>query len=343
MPAPEQTLKITDPTAGTNSFDAQQAENELRRSRIILAVFYIALPIILVFLLFKVFPNYPWPTVSKETNELVGNIPIYFFGKAIATSLEDRLLLLVIVAGALGSYIHSATSYADFRGNRQFNPSWTLWYVLRPLIGVCLAMVVYFATRGGLLLLIVKGDEATKASSINPFGVAAVAGMTGMFSKQAADKLAEVFTTLFKTQGDENRKDSLTPGVPPTITKIDPPEGPVDGATEITITGKGFASGASISIGDNFATNIEVVNDTTIKADTPAGEAGEVDVTVVNADGQKMTLTKGFTYLPADSNAGGDNVDKLSSDQGDVDQTNATKTDGGDSEGEDATEKTNQN
>src|SRR4051812_15388162 len=120
MPAPNVNLNLTEPTAGTPTPppDAQQEQKELRRARIILATYYIVLPIILAILLFKVFPEYPWPTVSKESNELVGKIPIYFFGRAIATSLEDRLLLLVIVAGALGSYIHSATSYSDFRGNR---------------------------------------------------------------------------------------------------------------------------------------------------------------------------------------------------------------------------------
>ena len=40
------------------------------------------------------------------------------------------------------------------------------------------------------------------------FGVAAIAGMTGMFSKQATDKLREVFETLFGVKDD--RPDKLT-------------------------------------------------------------------------------------------------------------------------------------
>lgn len=319
MAKPDSTLRISDPQ-GPSRGDPLSAKKraELRRARRFLAVYYVVLPIILVILLFKVFPTYPWPVANPETNELVNNIPIYFFRWAIPTSLEDRLLLLVIVAGALGSYIHSATSYSDFRGNRQFNTSWTLWYVLRPLIGVCLAMVLYFVTRGGLLLLIINGKEATSAQSINPFGVAAVAGLTGMFSKQAADKLAEVFTTLFKASGDSYRKDSLTPTVPPTITKIEPDVGPEDGGTEVTITGTGFAAGTTVMFGDEPATDVNVVSDKALTADTPAGEKGAVDVTVVNADGQKVSLTKGFTYLAGDEegNPAGDQAGAQAGDQG---------------------------
>lgn len=271
---------------------------ELSRARKILAVYYFALPVGLIYLLFKVFPPNPWPTVSPTVKTLAEPQQLCFwFGRlCLGTSLEERLLLLVIVAGALGSYIHSATSYTDYRGNRQFNPSWMLWYLLRPLMGVCLALVVYFAVRGGLLLLVVNGSEATEARNINPFGVAAVAGLTGMFSKQAADKLAEVFTTLFKSKGDEYRKDSLTPAAPPVVKKIEPDKGPSDGETELTITGTGFAPGVKLFIGSQAANKVQFVSEATIKAATPPGAAGAVDVTAENTDGQKSTLTKGFTY-----------------------------------------------
>ena len=211
----------------------------------------------------------------------------------------------MVSAGALGSYIHSATSYADYRGNQQFGPSWLLWYLLRPLVGVCLALVVYFAMRGGLLSMVLSGDVAKDAQNINPFGIAAIAGLTGMFSKQAADKLAEVFNTLFKSQGDASRKDSLTPG--PAISGIDPAEGPVAGGTRLTIAGTGFATGAKVFIGSKPATNVEIVGDTTIKADAPPGDAaGAVDVEVVNDAGQKAIKAKGYTYTTGDVGGNGE-------------------------------------
>jgi hypothetical protein len=287
--------------------DRKLRQQRLDRARKILGTYYIVLPFILVYLLFKIFPPNPWWPTDWRAVQMVFFIPKL----NIWTTLEERLILLVIVAGFLGSYIHSATSYADFRGNRQFAPSWLLWYLLRPLIGGSLALVVYFAIRGGLLSVVLSGGEANDATKINPFGIAAISCLTGMFSKQAADKLAEVFSTLFKSQGDTARKDSLTPG--PSITTVDPTGGPVAGGNRITISGTGFAVGAKIFIGGKAATNIEIVNDTTIKADVPAGEAGAVDVEVVNESGQKGTKAKGYTYAAAEGAPGaeGEVVDAL--------------------------------
>jgi hypothetical protein len=296
---------------GQTSEDRDEELNrrpKLKRALTILGVFYVVLPLILVYLLFKIFPPNPWfPPDWRQVQMvfLVDRLNIW-------TTLEERLILLVVVAGALGSYIHSATSYADFRGNRKFEPSWLMWYVLRPFVGVSLALVVYFAIRGGVLSAVLSADTANDATKINPFGIAAIAGLTGMFSKQAADKLAEVFSTLFKSQGDANRQDALVPAAPPEIKKLDPIEGPLAGGTNVTLTGAGFTAGAIVTFGGNAATNVAVVNETTITADTPPGE-GVVDVIVANADGQKATAAKAFTYVAASeaTNGAGAPVDEL--------------------------------
>jgi hypothetical protein len=123
-----------------------------------------------------------------------------------------QLLLIVMIAGALGSFIHTATSFSDFVGNRKLTTSWIWWYLLKPFIGMALALVLYLVVRGGLLA---PGAEAGK--QINIYGVVALAALAGMFSKQATDKLSEVFGTLFQTKtgaGDEKRKDSLENGKP---------------------------------------------------------------------------------------------------------------------------------
>jgi hypothetical protein len=296
-------MLLNDPPTTEPPIDVTETQRQLVRAERILAIFYLTLPLLLVYLLFKVFPTQPWPSDPKEATKLLSDT-IYFLGGKIpiVTSLEERLILLVIVAGALGSYIHAATSYVDYRGNREFKPSWLLWYVARPFIGICLALVIYFAVRGGLLLLVLKGSDVTDAAHINPFGVAAVAAMTGMFSKQASDKLAEVFDTLFKSRGDEKRKDSLTP-TPATEIKLDPQQGPASGGTAVTITGSGFAAGATVAFGANPATDVTVVSETTITANTPAG-AGVVDVVVTNADGTTKTATQAYTYDTEESSDG---------------------------------------
>ena len=65
---------------------------------------------------------------------------------------------------------------------------------MRPFIGAALALMVYFALRGGLIA------GTSGAENLSPYGVAAVTGLAGMFSKQAADKLRELFENMFKTE-----------------------------------------------------------------------------------------------------------------------------------------------
>ena len=303
--------------------EAVQDSPQLNKATRILAVFYIVLPFLLIYLLFKLFPPNPWPPTDRM-------VQIFFFFKQlnIWTTLEERLLLLVIVAGALGSYIHAATSYSDYRGNRQFSHSWLLWYLLRPFVGVSLSLIVYFAVRGGLLSMVLGGAEANDATNINPFGIAAIAGLTGMFSKQAADKLAEVFSTLFKSGGDDARKDSLT--VSTAITRIYPDEGPTAGGTKIIITGTGFADQAKVLFGGKPAVNVEIVNGTTIKLETPPGDPGAVDVSVQNADGKQDIKVKGFTYVAGSTN-GASNL-TTTTEASTLTDTSAAETEEGESE-----------
>jgi hypothetical protein len=124
--------------------------------------------------------------------------------RALILPYEIRLLLIVIISGALGSYIHSATSFVDFVGNRTITSSWVWWYILRTFIGMALSVVLYFVVRAGFISI------NASSADINPFGFAAIAGMAGMFSKQAMEKLREVFDNLFKTEKGTSREDPLT-------------------------------------------------------------------------------------------------------------------------------------
>ena len=82
----------------------------------------------------------------------------------------------------------------------------------------------------------------------------------------------------------------------PTVSSITPNSGTTAGGTSVTINGTNFNSGATVSIGGIAATNVAVVNSTTITALTPAHTAGTVNVSVTNPDAQSATLTSGFTY-----------------------------------------------
>ena len=85
-------------------------------------------------------------------------------------------------------------------------------------------------------------------------------------------------------------------GPVPTVSSVSPNGGTTAGGTAVTITGTNFASGATVTFGSGAATNVVVVNGTTITATTPAGSAGAVTVTVT-VGGQSGSLASGFTYV----------------------------------------------
>jgi hypothetical protein len=132
-------------------------------------------------------------------------------------SLDLRLILLAIVAGMLGGFIHAGQSFATYMGNATYVASWGWWYLLRPLIGGVLGAIFYFIVRSSLF-----PNALSASAEVSPFGVAAIGALAGVCSKQATDKLDELFSVLFRIPpktGDGARHDSVTAN---TTTK--PPE-----------------------------------------------------------------------------------------------------------------------
>lgn len=152
-------------------------------------------------------------TVDVKNGNLLSNalvVPVVkptvplnvFFCWKPSITREVQLLLLVIFAGALGSYLHAIMSLADFIGNRTLKASWFWWYISRPFLGMAMALVFYAVVRGGFL----AGTPAD-ANVVNPFGVVAIGALVGMFSDKAAQKLKQIFDVVF-TSNDE-RADKL--------------------------------------------------------------------------------------------------------------------------------------
>jgi photosystem II stability/assembly factor-like uncharacterized protein len=87
---------------------------------------------------------------------------------------------------------------------------------------------------------------------------------------------------------------SGTPG--PIVASISPQGGAISGGTAVTITGSGFVSGATVSIGGP-ATNVNVVSPALITASTPSGSNGNVvGVSVTNPDLRWTTLPNSFVF-----------------------------------------------
>lgn len=130
------------------------------------------------------------------------------FGLFPAPSSEDsRILVLVMLSGAVGSYVHAASSFASYAGNRRLHASWMWWYILRGFIGAALALIMYLVIRGGLLVT-ADGEDPP----FNLYGIAGLSALVGMFSKQATLKLNELFNNLFRVDQSPALADRLDDG-----------------------------------------------------------------------------------------------------------------------------------
>lgn len=198
---------------------------------------------------------------------------------------QGELILAVMLAGGIGSYIHGVNSFVTYVGNRSFLNSWMPWYFLRPFMGVGMAVIFYVVVRGGVLVM--SGGE----SKVDPYAMMTVAALAGMFSKQASDKLAEVFDTLFRSRADAERGDKLEKPELKLATLT--PDQVTAGASEtvITATGTGFAKEAVVRFDkkDRPATVKSATELTFTLAAADLAAAGEHTVAVHNPAGAGTT------------------------------------------------------
>jgi len=150
-------------------------------------------------------------------------------------NLNSLIFILVASAGFLGSMIHIASSFADYVGSNQFRKSWLLWYVVKPIAGAAIALIMYFIVRAGILNV---GDS----NSVNLFGVITIGALSGLFADKATLKLEEVFAVMFKP--NDKRSDKLEPDkVNVTLIKIKdvaPEELSAHQINDVVINGEGF-------------------------------------------------------------------------------------------------------
>jgi hypothetical protein len=238
-----------------------------------------------------------WPVVdppvaatvnpSAAVTEAVHHVTFAWGLFSVRVTRSTALLLLAMNMGAIGGYVHAATSFVSYIGNRQFKASWGWWYALRTTIGAALALMIYVAFRAGFLTTSGSGADA----QIDPYGVAAVSALAGLFSKQATDKLEEIFNTAFRTAheaGDATRGDKLKPGSP-IITRLDPEMLPPSTAGQLVVFGSNLVDGARIAFDDaeqpsQYQTPGKLSVDITTDQ-FPAPRT--VQVAVVNPDGER--------------------------------------------------------
>ncbi|MEV8422826.1 IPT/TIG domain-containing protein [Streptomyces niveus] len=85
--------------------------------------------------------------------------------------------------------------------------------------------------------------------------------------------------------------------MPPTISSINPSQGPTTGGTTVTLTGTGMTGSTAVRFGSTNATSFTVNSATQITAVSPPRTAGAAAVIVVNPTGNSNSVT--FTYVVA--------------------------------------------
>ena len=157
------------------------------------------------------------------------------------------------------------------------------------------------STAGGTAVTI-TGTNFAAGATVTFGGTAAtnvvVVNSTTITATTPAGSAGAVTVTVTNPSGQSGSLASgFTYVAPPTVSSVSPNSGSTAGGTAVTITGTNFAAGATVTFGGTAATNVVVVNSTTITATTPAGSAGAVTVTVTNSNGQSGSLANGFTYV----------------------------------------------
>jgi hypothetical protein len=245
------------------------------RLRWFLGLCFVLLASVLFYLLYAL-----WPVAQANEDGSIPDSMVCLFGYHFNTTADIRLILLVAVVGALGSYVHAATSFASFAGNRRLYQSWSWWYIIRVPVGASLSLIFYLAVRAGMFAV----NAQLTITDASTFSFAAVGGLAGMFSKPAIDKLSEVFDTIFNVK--EDRRDTLSGDyAKPEITGLDP--GSVkQGATNavVKVYGKGFGTESRVRFNGVDRDTVyvsEVQLKVTVKPDDAAKPA-EIKVTVFN-------------------------------------------------------------
>jgi hypothetical protein len=198
---------------------------------------------------------------------------------------EETILLLVLIAGALGGTLHSARSLSWYVGNRDFKWSWVPTYALRPITGAALACIFFLCISGGVV---------NSQNPSNRLWIVGLAALIGLFSQQGFEKLKKIFEAIFTPVPPG--ADKPKPAGP--VLTIAPATGPRDGGNVVKITGTGFLAATTVRFGATPATAVQFDSPTALSVTVPPAQAaGAVDVVVTVPGGQPAILAGGYIYM----------------------------------------------
>lgn len=202
---------------------------------------------------------------------------------------DEALILMVVLAGALGGLVHALRSFFWYVGQRELVWNWAPMYLLLPFSSAALGFVFFLVIRAGLY-------QPTGGTSYLLVGLAA---LVGMFSAQAAEKLKAIAEGIFSPVAPGRDAAPATTDVPPpAITTVTPAIGQLAGGETVTIAGTGFTGQPSVRFGQVPATSIVVGGPNVLTAVVPAGKAeGTVDIGIGVAGKPEVVKAAAYTYV----------------------------------------------
>jgi len=157
---------------------------------IILGFFLLIIPVVLVFFIIDFWPVRDSANTWSNTTLILG----------LYLAFHLRMLVLVLLAGGLGSYIHVATSFSYHIAKGDFEPHWYWWYWMRIPIGATLALVTMMIIEGDLFI------PPTAANDPTPFTTIGIAALIGLVSRHAVEKLRDIFDVVFNPREKKDDK-----------------------------------------------------------------------------------------------------------------------------------------
>src|SRR4051812_23606648 len=111
-------------------------------------------------------------------------------GLHVQLTPDVSLLALAAVSGFVGALVHALTVLVVRKGRGRLDRSFALWYIGGPMTGAAVALILFAAVHGGLL--VGGGGDA----SLNLYGIVALSGVAGLFARKATEKLAELMSDI---------------------------------------------------------------------------------------------------------------------------------------------------
>ncbi|MGP8241047.1 MAG: IPT/TIG domain-containing protein, partial [Solirubrobacteraceae bacterium] len=260
----------------------------------------------------------PEPTVTKvEPGEgpLVGGTPVTItgtnltgakevkFGSVPAKGFTVSSATSITAESPVGSAGTVKVTVTTVGGESAVSSADDFTYVPAPAVT---KVVPHEGPIGGSTKVTITGANLLGATAVK-FGSAAAKSFTVVsgtsITAESPAGAAGTVNVVVTTVGGESAlsgADDFTYVAAPTVTKVEPAEGPAAGGTKVTITGTHFTGAKEVKFGSVAAKSLTVVSGTSITAESPAGAAGTVNVTVTTVGGKSaVSSADDFTYVAA--------------------------------------------